>query len=84
VIPARCSSSTTNRHPVQPSTANVTSPPASEPRQPRPQLRPARRIDPAPPHLPGHGVQVIEGDLSTVDVQPSYDGHYRDLLTLPK
>jgi hypothetical protein len=22
--------------------------------------------------------------LSTVDVKPSYDGHYRDLLTLPK
>jgi hypothetical protein len=26
VIPARCSSSATNRHPVQPSTANITSP----------------------------------------------------------
>ena len=56
---------------------------ASEPPQPRPKLRPARRIDPAPPHLPGHGVQVVKGDLSTMDVKSSYDGHYRDLLTLP-
>jgi len=55
---------------------------AGEPPQPRAQCLPARRIDPAPPHLPGHGVQVVECDLSTMDVKPSYDGHYRDLLTL--
>ena len=29
---------------------------AGEPAQPRPQLLAARRVDPAPPHLPGHGV----------------------------
>ena len=52
--------------------------------QPAAQRHPARRLDPAPPHLPGHGVQIVEGDLSTVDVKPSYDGHYRDLLTLLK
>jgi hypothetical protein len=57
---------------------------AGEAAQPLPQLQAARRVDPAPAHLPGHGVQVIEGDLSTVNVKPSYDGHYRDLLTLPK
>ena len=35
----------------------------------------------AAPHLPGHGVQVVEGDLFPVDIQPAYDGH-RDLLKL--
>jgi hypothetical protein len=58
-------------------------PAAGEPLQPRPQRGTARRIDPAPPHLPGASIQIVEGDLSTVDVKPSYDGHYRDLLTLP-
>ncbi len=57
---------------------------AREPLQPVPQRFPAGRRDPAPPHLTGHGVQIVEGDLSTVDVKPSYDGHYRDLLTLLK
>jgi hypothetical protein len=52
--------------------------------QPRPQHVPAGRTDPAPPHLPGDGVQVVECDLLPVDVKPSYDGPYRDLLTLPK
>ena len=32
-------------------------------------------------HLPGFGVQVVEGDLLPVDIQPAYDGH-RDLPTL--
>jgi len=57
---------------------------AVEPLQPGPQHGPAGRIDPAPPHLPGHGVQIVEGDLLPVNVKPSYDGHYRDLLTLLK
>ena len=48
---------------------------AGEPLQPVPQRLPASRGDPALPHLPGHGVQIVEGDLSTVDVEPSYDGH---------
>ncbi len=56
---------------------------AREPGQPLPQRLAARRIDPAPPRLPSHGVQVAEGDLSAMDVKPSYDCHYRDLLTLP-
>src|SRR5262249_8142497 len=33
--------------------------------------------------LPSRGVQVVEGDLLPVDIQPAYDGH-RDLLTLPR
>jgi hypothetical protein len=53
-----------------------------EPAQPRPQHLPARRPDPAPPDLPGHRVEIAKGDLSTVDVKPSYDRHVRDLLTL--
>ena len=32
-------------------------------------------------HLPGPGVEVVEGDLLPVDIQPAYDGH-RDLLKL--
>jgi hypothetical protein len=55
--------------------------PAGEPRQPRPQMRPVSRGDLAAPHLPGLGVQVVEGDLLPVDIQPAYDAH-RDLLTL--
>ena len=40
LIPARCSSSTTNRHPVQPSTANVTPPwPANRPSHDRNSAR---------------------------------------------
>jgi hypothetical protein len=34
--------------------------------------------------MAGHGVQIVERDLPAVDVETSYDGHYRDLLTLPK
>ena len=54
---------------------------AVEPRQPGPQVRPVGRADLAAPHLPGHGVEVVEGDLLPVDIQPAYDGH-RDLLKL--
>jgi hypothetical protein len=54
---------------------------AGEPRQPGAQVRPAGRGDLAAPHLPGHGVEIVEGQLLPVDIQPAYDGH-RDLLTL--
>src|SRR5229473_1062900 len=54
---------------------------AVEPRQPGPQVRPVSRADLAAPHLPGHGVEIVEGDLLPVDIQPAYDGH-RDLLKL--
>jgi hypothetical protein len=54
---------------------------AVEPRQPGAQVLPAGRGDLAAPHLPGHGVEVVEGDLLPVDIQPAYDGH-RDLLKL--
>jgi hypothetical protein len=54
---------------------------AGEPAQPGPQMRPVRRADLAALHLPGHGVEIVEGDLFPVDIQPAYDGH-RDLLTL--
>ena len=54
-----------------------------EPGQPGPQVLPVGRGDLAALDLPGHGVQVVEGDLLPVDIQPAYDGH-RDLLTLPR
>ena len=54
---------------------------AGEPRQPRAQVRAVGRGDLAALHLPGLGVQVVEGDLFPVDVEPAYDGH-RDLLKL--
>jgi hypothetical protein len=54
---------------------------AGEPGQPGPQVLPVRRGDLAPAHLPGAGVEVVEGDLLPVDIQPAYDGH-RDLLKL--
>src|SRR5271157_3157331 len=56
---------------------------AGEPRQPGPQVLPVSRADLAAPYLPGHGIEVVEGDLLPVDIQPAYDGH-RDLLKLPK
>ena len=56
---------------------------ASEPRQPGAQVLPVGRADLAAPHLPGAGVEVVEGDLLPVDIQPAYDGH-RDLLKLPR
>jgi hypothetical protein len=48
--------------------------PAGEPRQPGPQMLPVSRGDLAPFDLPGHRVQVVEGDLLPVDIQPAYDG----------
>ena len=39
--------------------------------------------DLATANLPGHGVEVVEGDLLPVDIQPAYDGH-RDLRKLRK
>jgi len=57
--------------------------PAGEPGQPGPQVRPVSRGDLAAPHLPGLGVEVVEGDLLPMNIQPAYDGH-RDLLKLRK
>ena len=54
-----------------------------EPRQPGPQMRAVSRGDLAPLDLPGHGVEIVEGQLLPVDIQPAYDGH-RDLLKLPQ
>ena len=54
---------------------------AGEPGQPGPQVLPVGRGDLAALHLPGRGVEVVEGDLFPVDIQPAYDGH-RDLLKL--
>src|SRR6516164_2894831 len=54
---------------------------AAEPGQPGPQVHPVGRADLPALHLPGLGVEVVEGDLLPVDIQPAYDGH-RDLLTL--
>jgi len=55
---------------------------ASEPLQPLAQRSPGRRGNPAPPDLSSDGVQIVESDLSAVNVKPSYDGHHRDLLKL--
>jgi hypothetical protein len=52
-----------------------------EPAQPAAQVLPVGRADLAAHHLPGSGIEVVEGDLLPVDVQPAYDGH-RDLLKL--
>jgi len=54
---------------------------AGEPGQPGPQVLPVGRGDLAALHLPGAGVEVVERDLLSVDIQPAYDGH-RDLLKL--
>jgi hypothetical protein len=56
-------------------------PGAVEPRQPGAQVFPVSWRDLAALHLPGAGVEVVEGDLLPVDIQPAYDGH-RDLLKL--
>ena len=54
-----------------------------EPGQPGPHVLPAGRGDLPPLDLPGYRVQVVEGDLLPVNIQPAYDRH-RDLLTLPR
>jgi hypothetical protein len=54
---------------------------AGEPDQPGPQVRPVGRGDLAALHLPGHGVEIVEGQLLPVNIQPAYDRH-RDLLKL--
>src|SRR5271155_4331045 len=54
---------------------------AAEPGQPGPQVQPVGRADLPALHLPGLGVEVVEGDLLPVDIQPACDGH-RDLLML--
>jgi hypothetical protein len=54
---------------------------AVEPCQPGAQVLPVSRADLPALHLPGLGVEVVEGDLFPVDIQPAYDGH-RDLLKL--
>jgi hypothetical protein len=56
---------------------------AGEPGQPAAQVLPAGRADLAAAHLPGAGIEIVEGDLFPVNVQPAYDGH-RDLLKLRK
>ena len=45
------------------------------PRQPRGQVRPVRRGDLPTLQLAGGGVEIVEGDLLPVNVQPAYDGH---------
>src|SRR5262249_24541357 len=57
--------------------------PAGEPGQPGPHVLPVRRGDLTALDLPSRGVEIVEGDLLPVDIQPAYDRH-RDLLTLPK
>src|SRR6266487_5352323 len=50
--------------------------------QPGAHLQAAGRAELPAAGLAGHRVEVVEGDLATVDVEPAYDGH-RDLLWLP-
>ena len=54
-----------------------------EPGQPLRQVLAVGRADLPAPHLPGLGIDIVEGDLLPVDIQPAYDGH-RDLLKLPR
>jgi hypothetical protein len=50
--------------------------PITEPtRQPRGELASVSGRDLPHRHLPGLGVQIVEGDLLPVNVQPAYDGH---------
>src|SRR5215471_12806029 len=56
---------------------------AGEPGQPDPHVLPVSRGDLPALDLPRHRVQVVEGDLLPVNIQPAYDRH-RDLLTLPR
>ena len=82
-IPACSSSSTTKRHPVQPSTANAAS---SRPSKRASQSRKCARsagLEPRPADLAGVGVPVVERDLAAMDVETTYDAH-EGLLELPK
>ena len=54
---------------------------AVEPCEPGAQVHPVSRGDLAARHLPGAGVEVVEGDLLPVSIQPADDGH-PDLLKL--
>jgi hypothetical protein len=56
---------------------------AGEPRQPGAQVLPVGRGDLPARHLPGHRIEIVEGQLLPVDIQPAYDRH-RDLLKLPR
>jgi hypothetical protein len=47
----------------------------SELAQPLPEPFPGHTQDPTPTHIPGVGIQHIERDLTTVNIQPTYDGH---------
>ena len=44
---------------------------ATEPRQPGPQVLPVGRGDLAAPHLPGHGIEIVERQLLPVNVEPA-------------
>jgi len=54
-----------------------------EPGQLGAPVLPVRGRDLPAAHLPGHGVEVVEGQLLSVNIQSAYDGH-RDLLKLPR
>jgi hypothetical protein len=54
---------------------------ASEAGQPGPQMLPVSRGHPAPLYLAGHGVEVLEGQLTAMHVERAYDAH-RDLPEL--
>jgi hypothetical protein len=54
---------------------------AGETAQPGPQMLPVSRNHPAPLQLPGHSVEVLEGQLTAVHVERAYDAH-RDLPEL--
>jgi hypothetical protein len=48
---------------------------AGEPGQPIAQMLPVGRGDPAAAQLPGHGVEILEGQLAAVHVECAYDAH---------
>jgi hypothetical protein len=49
--------------------------PVGEALQPGAQLQAVGGNDPAGGHLPGVLIQVVEGQLPTMQIQPAYDGH---------
>jgi hypothetical protein len=77
-IPAAASSSTTYRHPAQPSSAKCNRSarrtwPAS------PQMHSVSGNYPSPLHLPRHGVQIVERQLPSMHVKRAYGTHERPL-----
>jgi hypothetical protein len=51
--------------------------------QPHPQPSPISPPDLTAADLTGHRIDIVEGDLLAMDIQPTHDPHW-DLLVLPR